>query len=75
MTGRQRPVLRLLLAPALAATSVAYLAHNPLSALLAGKVLGAVELWAWFPLALATAAAAGYLGCRIGRLVEAPGSP
>lgn len=59
---------------ALAATSAAYLAHNPLSALLAGKVLGAAELWAWFPLALVASAAAGHLGFRIGRLVEAPGS-
>lgn len=56
----------------LAATTAAYLAHNPMAGLLAGKPLGAAELWTWFPLALAASAAAGYLGFRIGELVEAP---
>ena len=50
----------------LAATVLAYVAHDPAAALLGGRSVPAGELWAWLPLALAVGAAAAVLGLRIG---------
>jgi hypothetical protein len=49
-----------------AASTLAYLTHNPAAALLGGRAVPPDALWAWFPVAVLAGAAAAHLGLRIG---------